>query len=999
MSIDRGGLNYPIDVSYDPSGVNQFRSDIAKVKADWKDLKGTLSTGANASIKTSQSSGVSPIAGVSGSVGAVVPAETTRSWSEFFKTLTTGAKESNSAFNSLSNTLERIFVRVVIIEAIREIARGFSSLVGEIISVNSATEQTTLGISSLLLALGNIRTAEGVVADQTTAFALAQQEASKQVKLLRLDALSTATAFDVLAKTFQSAIAPGLQAGLNIDQIRKFTVDISKAATALGVSQSELNVQIRELLSGNITVRDAKIANALGITKADITNAKELGNLVTFLDDRFKAFNTSTSTSLQTFTVIFTNLKDGLGQILASGGLAFFQQLEETFSRLQKVLVTQGPDGVILNPKLVFIAKQFLDVLRDIVKGLDDLVSSVGIDWLLDLAKGFEIVKEVAILAFNNLGLSAKIAADYVVGAFKYAAEQIDLFILSVIGDVISAFDLTGFYSNRAKAAIREYTEIYKQNSKSRQDSINEEILSLKGLGDAVQRMGKAFTTGNAGTSEAPSVSEFFKQLPGIITPVTQSMKDLQGQLTKIKEQSFESNLAFKEGVSVLGTTGTVAAQNKNIFSASLEIHKEIKKNLEEQLEVGVALDGLRKRQSELENTPLGASTPAILLERALVGGKIIAQQSLLNVLKSDELKIEQGSNKVTLNKNALLAAQEAFLLRQSNIIDSIKAANDRAGFNTRFSVTGVQNLVEALGTLRLLQATQAQAQQSRATNIDNLQGQIAALGPSEKRTELERQLVALQEQSNAKLAEEGVLLDKAKEKASDLANQINKPLGTGFVDGIRKAIQGLPSLYQGIVNTIKNIVTGLTDFISTSIVDAFDPTKKQDLQARFAQFLQGIAKQVIDMFVHLALVQAALNLGFLGLGGVPGGGLPGGGGFLGGLVGGASSPAATGLGATVRNAAAQVTNVFNSPLGNIGALNSISTRGFVPSNASVASAYSNRNTPAQTAPASAPGGFHQAVVVASDAHMEQLLAGGKNAQLNFIRTHAGKINSILRTA
>lgn len=994
MSIDRGGLNYPIDVSYDPSGVNQFRSDIAKVKADWKDLKGTLSTGASASIKTSQTSGVSPIAGVSGSVGAVVPAETTRSWSEFFKTLTTGAKQTDSAFNSLSNTLERIFVRVVIIEAIREIARGFSSLVGEIISVNSATEQTTLGISSLLLALGNIRTAEGVVADQTTAFALAQQEASKQVRLLRLDALSTATTFDVLAKTFQSAIAPGLQAGLNIDQIRKFTVDISKAATALGVSQSELNVQIRELLSGNITVRDAKIANALGITKADITNAKELGNLVTFLDDRFKAFNTSTSASLQTFTVIFTNLKDGLGQILASGGLAFFQQLEETFSRLQKVLVTQGPDGVILNPKLVFIAKQFLDVLRDIVKEIDDLVSSAGIDWLLGLAKGFGIVKEIAVLVFHNIGASAQIAADFIAGAFIYAAERVVIALLDIVKDVGRAF---GSLEIQVAAALA--SSAIEARSKERRDSIAKEIASIKGLGEAFKSMETIFNTASAGGSSAPSFSEFFKQLPGIITPVTQSMKDLQGQLTKIKEQSFESNLAFKEGVDVLGTTGTVAAQNKNIFSASLEIHKEIKKNLEEQLETQVTLDGLRKRQSELENIPLGASTPAILLERALVYGKIIAQQFQLNTLKSDELKIEQGINKVTLDKNALLAAQETFLLRQSNIIDSIKAANDRAGFNTRFSVTGVQNLVEALGTLRLLQAQQAQAQQSRSTNIDNLQGQIAALAPSEKRTELERQLVALQEQSNAKLAEEGVLLDKAKEKASDLANQINKPLGTGFVDGIRKAIQGLPSLYQGIVNTIKNIVTGLTDFISTSIVDAFDPTKKADLQTRFAQFLQGIAKQVIDMFVNLALVQAALNLGFLGLGGVPGGGLPGGGGFLGGLVGGASSPASTGLGATVRNAAAQVTNVFNSPLGNIGALNSIGTRGFVPSNASVASAYNNRNTPAQSVPGQAPGSFQQAVVVASDAHMEKLLAGGKNAQLNFIRTHAGKINSILRTA
>ncbi len=91
--------------------------------------------------------------------------------------------------------------------------------------------------------------------------------------------------------------------------------------------------------------------------------------------------------------------------------------------------------------------------------------------------------------------------------------------------------------------------------------------------------------------------------------------------------------------------------------------------------------------------------------------------------------------------------------------------------------------------------------------------------------------------------------------------------------------MQAIPSAYQGIVDIIKSTTASLADFISTALVDAFDPTKDLNIQERFARFLQDIAKQVLQLFTQLAIARALLGFGF--------GAATGGGGGLVGLLGG----------------------------------------------------------------------------------------------------------------
>ena len=64
----------------------------------------------------------------------------------------------------------------------------------------------------------------------------------------------------------------GREAGLDVDQVRKFTIAISQAAGAIGLAQNQLAEEIRSILSGTIQARTTRIAVALGIKQGEIVS-------------------------------------------------------------------------------------------------------------------------------------------------------------------------------------------------------------------------------------------------------------------------------------------------------------------------------------------------------------------------------------------------------------------------------------------------------------------------------------------------------------------------------------------------------------------------------------------------------------------------------------------------------------------------------------------------------------------------------------------------------
>lgn len=306
-----------------------------------------------------------------------------------FSGLSSAIGKATDSANRASFTFRRLFGILAAFTAVRLALQGFRSLITELIRYNANIEQATLGITSLFVAVGDVRDATGRATTAAYGLALAQKEARRQTALLRRDSLETAATFEQLLETFQVAVAPGLQAGLDVDQIREFTVRISQAAAAAGVAQNQLAEEIRSILSGTIQVRTTRLAVALGITNQDIRDAKAAGVLVEFLNKKFEAFRAAGVLSLNTFNALFTNTQEAIQRVLESGGLNFFLSVKSTLKEIFDILINADPITGLLtpDPRAVAVVKVFGDALVSVLEAAREAARSLDTNAAVNAAK------------------------------------------------------------------------------------------------------------------------------------------------------------------------------------------------------------------------------------------------------------------------------------------------------------------------------------------------------------------------------------------------------------------------------------------------------------------------------------------------------------------------------------------------------------------------------------------------------------------------------------
>lgn len=344
---------------------------------------------------------------------------------------------STEAANKASFTFRRLFGILAAFTVARAAINGFRGLVSELIRYNANIEQATLGVASLFLAVGDVRDATGEATTATQGLALAQKEAVRQMGLLRRDSLETAGTFEDLLGAFQTAVAPGLRAGLNVDEIRKFTVQISKAAASIGLDQNQLAEEVRSILSGTISARNTRIAVSLGISNEDIRNAKEAGVLMQFLNTKFESFNESGKESLKTFNALFSNLQEAVQQVLQSGGIEFFDSLKVSLKDLFDFLINQDPITGLLTPepRAVEIVKAFGSALSDALRSAKNAVTGLDVN---------EIVGAAKTLAGSIAG-AIRIASALIVGFVKGLGD-----VGAVARSVLSLFGSRTLFDNEA---------------------------------------------------------------------------------------------------------------------------------------------------------------------------------------------------------------------------------------------------------------------------------------------------------------------------------------------------------------------------------------------------------------------------------------------------------------------------------------------------------------------------------------------------------------------
>jgi hypothetical protein len=244
----------------------------------------------------------------------------------------------------------------------------------------------------------------------------AMQISSDTMKKLQQDALRTAANVDELRDSFLAALAPGVRAGMSIDQIRQLTTVSVNALKSLKVPAQQTVQEIRDLIQGGITASGSTLATSLGLTDADIERAKNSSEgLFKFLMDRMKGFDETS----KRFPDTMQGRMDQMEEVFTQGGAAFVSKFEEPIKEGLSAIsdaigeVDDKTGEIHLNPAFASAADEVngsLTEMKSLAKDLAPSFSWVKEDILPGLKDMWQSLKNISSVIGDSLRMSLKAA-------------------------------------------------------------------------------------------------------------------------------------------------------------------------------------------------------------------------------------------------------------------------------------------------------------------------------------------------------------------------------------------------------------------------------------------------------------------------------------------------------------------------------------------------------------------------------------------------------------
>lgn len=237
---------------------------------------------------------------------------------------------SSSAFGGLESSVSSVRLglsSVVGMLSSLAAAAGFGALIQQGTQFNAQLEDARTGIASIIASQAELKNATGQVVKGQEAFKVALALSEDQMRKLRIAGLETAATTTELVDAYQSAIGPGLAAGLNLDQVRSVTIQLTQAAGALGVPYNQLSQEIRSILAGEIDI-NSRVASTLGITNDQVRNWKAQNTLASELSKRLESFSIASKEAANNFSVIKSNAKEAVDTLAGTVAEDFTNQLK-----------------------------------------------------------------------------------------------------------------------------------------------------------------------------------------------------------------------------------------------------------------------------------------------------------------------------------------------------------------------------------------------------------------------------------------------------------------------------------------------------------------------------------------------------------------------------------------------------------------------------------------------------------------------------------------------
>ena len=144
---------------------------------------------------------------------------------------------------------------------------AFESILAPAVNFSMAMETNQVGMAGILSSMTEIN---GKSLEWNDAMGISKSIISD----LNKEAVKTSATSEELIETFRALLGPGLGAGMNIDQIKEFTVVGVNAVKSLGLDGRQLIQELRDVVQGGSQPGSCTLATALGLKDSEIKAAK-----------------------------------------------------------------------------------------------------------------------------------------------------------------------------------------------------------------------------------------------------------------------------------------------------------------------------------------------------------------------------------------------------------------------------------------------------------------------------------------------------------------------------------------------------------------------------------------------------------------------------------------------------------------------------------------------------------------------------------------------------
>lgn len=234
------------------------------------------------------------------------------------------------------------------------------------VNLSKQIEDTRLGIASILVSMGEIK---GIAPSLPQALTISSGMMDKLVS----DSMKFGVSIDALANTLRATMAPGLAAGMSLDQIQKVATIGTIAVKTIGLDSRQTVQEIRDLVAGGITAAASTLATSLGISDSDIKRWREAGTLYDELMRKTMGFQIAASENANTLSGSWDILKTKVSLLLSSE--AGFNALKDIVKGISDYVGKwdEQTNQMEFNPALIDAVSTYWTVLKNIASALGDI--------------------------------------------------------------------------------------------------------------------------------------------------------------------------------------------------------------------------------------------------------------------------------------------------------------------------------------------------------------------------------------------------------------------------------------------------------------------------------------------------------------------------------------------------------------------------------------------------------------------------------------------------